>query len=219
VRHPVAHRFADRVLERAAAGIDRANACTQELHALDVERLALHVDAPHVDFALEAEERGRRGGRDSVLAGSRFGDDSPLPHPARQQALTDRVVDLVGAGVRQVLALEVDSRPDALGEARRVVERRRPADEVALQGHELGLEARIPPGGGAGRFELDERGHERLGHEAPPYLCQLRCREAPGAIWWVPGGVRDSAVSAAAACVGSCVAFQRRYERRHALRS
>src|SRR2546426_1547471 len=52
-----------------------------------------------------------------MLAGARLGDDAPLAHAPRQQHLPERVVDLVGAGVVQVLALE--QHDDAFAHLRR----------------------------------------------------------------------------------------------------
>jgi hypothetical protein len=72
-----------------------------------------------------------------VLAGAGLGDDAPLAHAAREQALREHGVDLVRAGVVEVLALEVDLRADLLGEARGERERRRAADVVAEQVVEL----------------------------------------------------------------------------------
>ena len=79
-------------------------------HAEDVQRLPLHVLGAHVDVAVEPEQRAGRRRRDAVLAGAGLGDDAPLAHALREQRLTERVVDLVRAGVRQVLALEEDPR-------------------------------------------------------------------------------------------------------------
>ena len=79
----------------------------------DVQRLALHVLGAHVDVALEAEQRARRRRRDAVLPGAGLGDDAPLAHARGEQRLAERVVDLVRAGVRQVLALEEDPRAAA----------------------------------------------------------------------------------------------------------
>ena len=109
VGDPVAHRLVDRVLERAAAGVDAVHRRAEQLHPNDVERLAPHVLGAHVDAALEAEQRtrGRRG--DAVLAGAGFGDDAALAHAPGEQRLAEGVVDLVSAGVRQVLALEKDA--------------------------------------------------------------------------------------------------------------
>jgi hypothetical protein len=58
---------------------------------------------------VEAEQRagGRRS--DAVLPRPCFGDDPPLPHPRGQQRLAERVIDLVRAGVREILALEEDA--------------------------------------------------------------------------------------------------------------
>jgi hypothetical protein len=54
----------------------------------------------------------RHGGRgDAVLARAGLGDDAGLAHALGQQDLAEAVVDLVRAGVVQVLALEVDFRP------------------------------------------------------------------------------------------------------------
>ncbi len=44
-----------------------------------------------------------------MLAGPGLGDDAGLAHALGQQPLAEGVVDLVGAGVGQVLPLEVDA--------------------------------------------------------------------------------------------------------------
>jgi hypothetical protein len=45
-----------------------------------------------------------------MLAGAGFGDDARFAHAPGQQRLPDHIVDLVGAGMVQVFALEVDLR-------------------------------------------------------------------------------------------------------------
>jgi hypothetical protein len=56
-------------------------------------------------------------------AGAGLGDDPRLAHALGQQRLADRVVDLVRAGVVEVLALEPDLaaglRAEALGQVQR----------------------------------------------------------------------------------------------------
>ena len=42
--------------------------------------------------------------------GAGLRDHAPLAHEAREQRLAEHVVDLVRAGVREVLALQVDAR-------------------------------------------------------------------------------------------------------------
>ena len=105
----------------------------EQAHALHVGQLAADVLRAHVDDALQAEQRAGGGGRDAVLAGAGLGDDPRLAHALGQQALAERVVELVRARVHQVLALEPDRAPGGLGEALGVVERRRAAAEVASQ--------------------------------------------------------------------------------------
>src|SRR5262249_13729805 len=87
-----------------------------------------------------------------------------LPHPLGQQRLAERVVDLVRAGVVEVLALQVDRTAGSFGQAPRQVQRRRAADVVAQQSAELGLEgwigARLEPR----LLELRQRRHQRLRH-------------------------------------------------------
>jgi hypothetical protein len=48
-----------------------------------------------------------------VLAGACLGDDALLAKPTGDQSLAERVVDLVRAGVAEVLALQVDGLPVA----------------------------------------------------------------------------------------------------------
>ena len=109
VRHPIADRLVDRVLQRLAAAFHDAHFGAQQLHAKDVQRLALYVLGAHVDDALLSEHRADGRGRDAMLAGAGLGDNALLAQAARQQPLGHGVVDLVGARVRQVLALEIDA--------------------------------------------------------------------------------------------------------------
>ena len=164
VGDPVADRLRRRLLERARAGLDRRHGRAQQLHALDVGRLAADVLHAHVDDALEVHQRARRRRGDAVLARAGLGDDAPLAHAPGQQRLADGVVDLVRAGVVEVLALEVQAPAGDLAEAVGEVQRRRAPDEVAQQAVELGAEAGVAPGRDPRLLELGQRRHERLGH-------------------------------------------------------
>ena len=120
VGDPVAHRLVDRVLQRPAARVDAQHLGAEQPHPEHVQRLALHVLGAHVDVALEAEQRARGRGGDAVLPGAGLGDDPPLAHAHGEQRLAERVVDLVRAGVREVLALEEDARAASQPAASRV---------------------------------------------------------------------------------------------------
>jgi hypothetical protein len=110
-----------------------------------------------------------------VLARASLGDDSPLAEPTRDESLAERVVDLVGAGVAEVLSFQVDGLP--LGEPLGAVERCRAADVVALQPFELegeaGMVLDLPPAA----LELVERRDERLGDVAAAVRRRARGRD------------------------------------------
>ena len=62
-------------------------------------------DLALVDAALEAEHGAHGGGGHAVLAGAGLGDHAGLAHALDEQGLAERVVDLVRAGVVQILTL------------------------------------------------------------------------------------------------------------------
>ena len=124
VRDPIAHRLVDGVLERRSARRDRPDLRPERAHPQHVRLLALDVLGAHVDDARQAEQRAGSRGRDAVLAGARLGDDAGLAETPGQQRLAEGVVDLVGAGVREVLALEMD--PETVRQPRRSLDGDRP---------------------------------------------------------------------------------------------
>jgi hypothetical protein len=77
--------------------------------------LPLHIVSAHVDVTLEPEQCADRGGGDAVLTRTGFGDDAPFAHPLGEERLPERIVDLVGSGVGEVLALEKDARSTETG--------------------------------------------------------------------------------------------------------
>ena len=168
-RHPLAHRLVGRVLERAGAARHLADFGAEEAHTKDVEFLAADVLAPHENLARQPEQRGGGGGGDAMLAGAGLGDDAALAEPFGQQALAERVVDLVRAGVAEVLALEEDARAPAkrLRQAARLVERGGAADVVAEQRVEFGVEGGVLANEPVFGLQLIERRDQRLGHVAP----------------------------------------------------
>ena len=168
VGHPVAQRFVGRILERARARGHRHDAGAHQLHAVDVEPLAPHVLLTHVHHALQPEARAHRRRGDTVLTRARLGDDAALPHAPRQQRLPQRVVDLVGAGVVQILAFQqhAHARADLRRESRHVRQRRGTPHVIAEEGLQLRREPRIALRLGVHTRQVLERRHQRLGDVA-----------------------------------------------------
>ena len=102
---PLAERLVDRVLEDPGTFLDGMDLGSEQLHPVDVERLPLDVVHSHEDLALESEVGRQRCGGDAVLSRAGLGDDSLLAHLLGEEALADHVVDLVRAGMVQVLPL------------------------------------------------------------------------------------------------------------------
>ena len=113
-RDPIPDRFAGCVLQSARPARHRNHRRAKEPHAPNVECLTTHVLLTHVYDALESKARAHGGRGDTMLPGTRLGDDSLFSHSARQQHLTNGVVDLVRAGVVEVLAFEPHARADVL---------------------------------------------------------------------------------------------------------
>jgi hypothetical protein len=114
--------------------------------------------------------------------GPGLGDDALLAHAAGEKDLAQHVVDLVGAGMVQLLALEVDLGPtQMLGHPLRVVERARAADVVGGEGGHVRMEGRIGPGLVVGPFQLEDVGHQGLGDEAAAELAEMPVLVGSGA--------------------------------------
>ena len=148
----------------------------EQPHAEDVERLALHVDLAHVHDALEPEERRRGGAGHAVLAGARLGDDPRLAHALGQQRLAQHVVDLVRAGVVQVLPLEQQGAAELGRQPLGLVEARRASGVVVQESLELRAERRIGPRLPERLVELGAGQHERLGDVAPAEVAEASRR-------------------------------------------
>ena len=117
VRHPVAHGFVDGFLQRFLARVNRHDVRAEHFHAINIEFLPLAIHRAHVDDAFHAEHRGDGGGGHAVLARAGFGDDAGLAHAPGEEDLAHRVIELVRAGVVQILALEINFRAaEFLGE-------------------------------------------------------------------------------------------------------
>src|ERR1019366_6182733 len=130
--------------------------------------LALGVHLAHEHGALEAEQRRRRGRRPPVLPCPGLRDDAPLAHAPREERLAHHVVDLVRAGVRQVLALEQHAHAQLLRESSALGDRRGTPGVVCQQIVELPVEFGISPRLLEGLLEIEAGRHQGLGNEASP---------------------------------------------------
>src|SRR5262249_56192589 len=101
-----------------------------------------------------------------------LGDDAPLAEPLREHRLAERVVELVRAGVEEVLALEVEAlaRREALAER----ERRRPARVGRQQVVQLGAEGIVGLRLAPALLELVAGRDQGLGDIAPAVFAECR---------------------------------------------
>ena len=129
VGDPVSQSLIDGVLENAISQSDFHHLGTEHAHASDVKRLTTRIDLTHVDAAFQAEHGAHRSGGHAMLSRAGFSDDTGLPHALDQQSLPKRIVDLVRAGMVEILTLEEHTRVETgfffetLGETRSVSQR------------------------------------------------------------------------------------------------
>ena len=95
-----------------------------------------------------------------MLASARLGDDTRLAHALGELDLAQAVVDLVAAGVIELVALEVDfGAAEVLGQAFGEIERARPAGVVGVECVEPSLEGGVGLRILVGTTELEDQGH------------------------------------------------------------
>ncbi len=130
VSRPVAKGIIDSVFQCSRTAFDSDDFRTTEFHLVDVDALPLDICDSHKDFGLHPEQGADHGGGQAVLAGAGLGDQLGLAHIFCQKALAERVVDFVGAAVKQVFAFEIHVETDVLAESLRVIKRAGPAGVV-----------------------------------------------------------------------------------------
>ena len=168
IRHPVAQGLVHRILQRACAGRNRHDLGAEQAHAEHVRLLALNIRLAHENDALQAETRADGCRRHPVLASPGFGDDACLAHAHGQQHLTKAVIDLVRAGMVQLVAFEIDFRAaKVLGHALGEIKRRRTADIMRPHVVHLRLEGRVQLRRAIFLFQAQDQRHQRFGDIAP----------------------------------------------------
>jgi len=178
-------RIVHRVLQSAGAAGHGVDLGAEQLHAEHVRLLPLDVGSAHVDGAGQAEQRADGGGGDAVLPSAGLGDDAGPAHAPGQQDLAHAVVDLVTAGVVQLVAFHVDAgAAQVLGQTLGEPQRAGPADVVLEVGVKLGLEAGVALGVLVRLLDPQDQRHQRLGHEPAAELAEpaARIRTQPQAV-------------------------------------
>ena len=173
----------DRVLQRAGPLVHGHDLRAQQPHPVHVQRLPLRVLPAHVDHALHAHQRRGGGGGHAVLPRAGLGDQAGLAHLLRQQRLTEHIVDLVGAGVVEILPLEIDLRAAQIpGHLLRAVQAAGPPSVIVQQRRQLALERGIIFITVIRLLQLRDSVHQRLGDvlpsvdaEAPLSLFHVKC--------------------------------------------
>src|SRR5262245_27279010 len=128
-----------------------------------------------------------------MLAGTGLGDDAGLSHAPGELDLAQAIVDLVAAGVIELITLEIDlgaavdtggSRDLAqvLGQAFGEIKWARPTSIVGVEFGELALKDRIGLGGRVGALQIEDQRHQGFGDEAAPELAKKAVIVGPAAI-------------------------------------
>ena len=135
IGYPIAEGLVDGVLQGAGAVLYRHHRGAHLFHPEDIGALPLDIDLAHINGAVKTEFGGHGGRGHAVLAGAGLGDHPFFAHPFDQQALAHDIVGLVGAGVVEVFAFDVDLGPaEMAGQIFGKGQRRGPA---GVGGHEL----------------------------------------------------------------------------------
>ena len=80
----------------------------QHFHTDDIGVLLGNIHSAHVNVTLQAEVCSGGGKSHTVLAGTGFGNDLLLAHELGKETFTHAVVQLVGTGVVEIFALEIN---------------------------------------------------------------------------------------------------------------
>ena len=174
VSHPVPDGFTHRFFQCPAARGHRAHLGTHQLYAEDVQRLAPDIFLSHVDNALKPQLGTNCGRSHPMLPGPGLGDDASLAHAVSEQALSQGVVDFMGAGVGQVFSFQENTgATGVLAQPFREIQGRRPARIVGGKCLKLSPEAGVGTGRPIGSRQLIQGRYQGLGNKAPTILPEI----------------------------------------------
>ena len=171
VGDPVAQSIVHRIFQGAPTRGDGDDLGAQQAHTEDVGCLAFNVMCAHIDNALQAE-LGADGGRGhAVLARAGFGDDALFAHAPRKNDLAQHVVDLMRAGVVQLVAFHIHlGTAQMFGQPFGKIERAWPANVIGPQIIHLGPETVVSLGLFILGFQLQNKRHQRFRNKTPPKI-------------------------------------------------
>ena len=130
---PVANSLVGGILERTVATLDGINFGTKHLHSLYVDMLTLNIESTHIDTTWHIHQRTDRGSSHTMLTCTCLGHNACLAHALGYQDLPDGIVDLVGTGMVEVLALQIELAAISLAHTLGKIKWRRTTHIVAQQ--------------------------------------------------------------------------------------
>ena len=179
---PVAQRLVHRVLQSRGPRMHRHHLGAEQFHAEDVGLLPFDVGRAHIDNARDIEQCARGCGRDAMLTRASLGDDPPLVHTARQQHLAETIVDLVRAGVVELVPLQIElGAAEMTGQPLGEIQGTRPSDIMLEVIIELGLETGVAARLGISLVDRENQRHQSLGDEAPAINAEMAAFVRPAA--------------------------------------
>ena len=172
--HPGSQRLVHGVFQGARPGGHRHHRGAQQAHPVDIGFLPAHILGAHVNLAFHAKQGAGGGRRHTMLAGAGFGDDFGFAHAPGKQGLAHHIVDFVGAGMVQLVALQIQLGTAIVGaQTGGQEERAGPADVMLFVVFELVDKSGVPLGGGVGFLHLKDQWHQRFGDKAPAEYSEM----------------------------------------------
>lgn len=159
---PISQSLVDSVLQGLGTRRDGNNTATEHLDPENVQLLPPHILGTHENITLHAKLGADGGGRDTVLTGTRLGDNSSLTQSLGEENLADGIVNLVRTSVVEIFPLEPDpGTAHLLGQPLGKVKFARSID-VTKHILKLFPERRVLLGLGIGSFKLVQTVNKRF---------------------------------------------------------
>ena len=102
---PLSHRLGNRILEGCGACFYRDDFCAKQAHTVYIKGLANSVRFAHKDDTFHPHKSGGGCCGNTVLTGSRLGNQTGFPHLFGKKCLAKHVIDLMRPCVIEVFTL------------------------------------------------------------------------------------------------------------------